>query len=73
VENDPVLQCWTVRQHCTAKPLADQRAGEKLRTGAGLAIIQQDTVAVNTVAAVTSDQSFYFIQLWFCHSDDFIQ
>ena len=62
-ENDPVLQCWTVRQYRPAKPFADQRAGQHLRTWTWLTIVQQDAVAVNTVAAPTSDQSLDFGKL----------
>ena len=36
---------------CAAKVFADERVGDRLRTGTAFSVIQQETVAVNIVAA----------------------
>ena len=60
MQYDLILQRQTIGQHRSAKPFADQGICKKLRTGAGLAVVQQDTVSIDAIAAAVANQRFDF-------------
>jgi hypothetical protein len=48
---DVFFQLRICREDCAAKVFADECVGDRLRTSATLAVIQQEAIAVNIVAA----------------------
>ena len=62
------FQCPVQRQDRPAEPLAADRERNRLRTGAGIAIIKGDTIPVIITAALPPDKSVCLFSLCRCHA-----